>query len=144
MDTKICSRCNQDKPVTEFFKTKNMKDGLQSACKKCMNISYKNSRDKKQKHYTSVAVARYERNREQLREWKATQKCSCCIESDPDCLDLHHLDPSKKDVNISDVVAYWSWKRLQREIEKCIVVCANCHRKIHKGKIIISDIGSVW
>lgn len=134
---KICSRCKVSKPLTDFYKSGRMKDGVQSSCKECMAESYKRNRAENVDHYKAVAAARYEQNLIRLNEWKSLQKCKCCNEADACCLDLHHLDPNEKDVNISDVVRYWSWDRLMSELDKCIVVCANCHRKIHAGVIVL-------
>jgi predicted nucleic acid-binding Zn ribbon protein len=49
-------------------------------------------------------------------------------------LDFHHLDPTKKDKRISRY-CYIGWDKLKEELDKCILVCSNCHREIH-GKII--------
>lgn len=71
------------------------------------------------------------RNRQRFQEFKATLKCERCGESDPAALDFHHLDPSEKDHELSNAMNKWGWSRVMREIEKCIVLCANCHRKEH-------------
>jgi hypothetical protein len=61
---------------------------------------------------------------------KQDSKCVICGESDIACLDFHHIG-SKHD-NVSDLVRRAvSIKVLQKEIDECIIVCANCHRKIH-------------
>lgn len=57
--------------------------------------------------------------------------CSRCPEKDKRCLDFHHTDPSKKDETISRLIRAGSKKRLEEEMKKCIVLCANCHRKEH-------------
>ena len=57
--------------------------------------------------------------------------CSYCPETDPVCLDFHHRDPSTKMGNIGVMVHNAAPWVLERELEKCIVICANCHRKIH-------------
>lgn len=44
-------------------------------------------------------------------------------------LEFHHLDPTKKDFRISSVSK--SFKSIIYELDKCILVCANCHREIH-------------
>ena len=65
-------------------------------------------------------------------EYKKTLTCSRCPESDAVCLDFHHLDPTKKDYTVSQTM--WSGasiKKILTEIEKCVVLCANCHRKEH-------------
>lgn len=137
MKTKICTRCELEKPLSEFYKQSHRKDGHSSGCKQCDNASYTVSRNKKKEHYKTVARDRGKITQRKLLEWKSERKCSLCPEADPDCLDLHHLDPNEKDVNIGDVVRYWSWERLTKEINKCIILCSNCHRKVHKGKIKI-------
>lgn len=66
-------------------------------------------------------------------EYKATLSCSICGENDECCLDFHHIDPLKKDLPLSKALTNnWSMKRLMKEVDKCQVVCSNCHRKIHK------------
>lgn len=125
------------KPLDQFYKSSRMKDGLQASCKGCMAESYKRSRDAKIDHYRKVQADRGDRYHERYKEWKETLSCSLCPESEPCCLDLHHLDPNEKDANIADVTRYWSWERLMEEVEKCIVVCSNCHRKIHAGIISV-------
>jgi len=45
-------------------------------------------------------------------------------------LDFHHLDPSKKEITISSYSR--GWKHIKAELDKCIILCANCHREEHK------------
>jgi hypothetical protein len=73
-----------------------------------------------------------------LANYKITCSCLQCGESHPACLEFHHRDPNKKKMTISGAVRRgWSLKRLKREIEKCDVLCANCHRKIHNPVEVI-------
>jgi hypothetical protein len=76
----------------------------------------------------------YNNRRREKKEWLDLIRsvgCSKCSEKDPACIDFHHRDPSKKDVNISVAVAHWSIEKLQEEIKKCDLLCCNCHRKLH-------------
>lgn len=67
-----------------------------------------------------------------LKEYKKNLKCEKCGENFWACLDFHHLDPDIKEHNISNICKTgWCKKRILKEINKCIVLCANCHRKIH-------------
>jgi hypothetical protein len=50
-------------------------------------------------------------------------------------MDYHHLDPSIKERGVSQMISGNSWKKIEEEISKCILVCANCHRKIHEDLI---------
>lgn len=130
---KQCSRCNKKKDTTEFHKSSKMKDGLQSACKMCMNDSYNISRKKKQQHYQDVAKKRAAKIKIEIDEWKEKRGCFNCREVDPACLDLHHLDPTIKEDHPSSL--RFSFQSFVKEAEKCVVLCSNCHRKLHAGKI---------
>ena len=137
MLSKVCTKCEVDKPLTEYCKQAKGKMGVQPACKACMNIAYKNSRAKKHQHYMDVAKQRRQKYSQQFQEWKAQQKCLVCQEDEECCLDLHHLDPSEKEGLVSDMAFNQPWETLLLEINKCVVLCANCHRKVHAGKITL-------
>jgi 5-methylcytosine-specific restriction endonuclease McrA len=60
--------------------------------------------------------------------------CMGCGLSDPvDVLDFHHLDPTTKEFAISTDGVPRSWARVQAELTKCVLLCANCHREVHAG-----------
>ena len=60
--------------------------------------------------------------------------CSLCDESEPCCLSAHHLDPDKKEFSLGIAVrTKKSPNRVRRELAKCICLCENCHRKVHRG-----------
>jgi hypothetical protein len=64
--------------------------------------------------------------------YKETHPCERCGEDHPACLQFHHRDPSAKDWDVSVLAAGgWSVRRLEEEIAKCEVLCANCHAKEH-------------
>ncbi len=55
--------------------------------------------------------------------------CTVCgIEDSPAIYDFHHRDPGNKDFSISQGK---TWAKIELEIQKCDLVCANCHRKLH-------------
>jgi hypothetical protein len=54
---------------------------------------------------------------------------SRCIEA----LEFHHLNHADKDFGISDKGYTRSWDRVKRELDKCLLLCANCHREVHSG-----------
>lgn len=59
-------------------------------------------------------------------------KCSICgYNKSIYALQFHHLDPRKKKFNISSNIGRYSLQSIKNEIEKCIIVCANCHAEIH-------------
>ena len=59
-----------------------------------------------------------------------------CIEA----LEFHHLDPSQKDFGISKKGYTRSWEKVKEEVEKCILLCANCHREAHAGKLQLPQV----
>jgi len=71
------------------------------------------------------------KKKKEFEQYKKTLSCEICKENHPQCLEFHHTDPSTKKGNISDLVRDFSTKRLMEEINKCVVLCANCHRKQH-------------
>ena len=54
-----------------------------------------------------------------------------CIET----LEFHHPNSSGKDFGISSKGYTRSWNKVQEELDKCVLVCANCHREIHANKL---------
>ena len=67
--------------------------------------------------------------REYVYQHLLTHPCENCGELDPQVLEFHHV--GKKDMEITRMVTGgWSIRRIQDEINKCRVLCANCHRKI--------------
>jgi predicted HNH restriction endonuclease len=109
-------------------------------------MPYKDPAVRKEKH-KAYAKAYYEKNKDEVisksrarrkvltaefAEFKATKSCTKCGESHPATLDFHHVEyhPSNKKVHKLVQDGHW-WKRIQEEIDKCIVLCANCHRIHH-------------
>ena len=62
---------------------------------------------------------------------------SRCIEA----LEFHHVDSSQKDFGISQDGYTRSWERVRQELEKCVLVCANCHRELHASTQLLRESG---
>lgn len=140
---KHCRVCGTDKAKTEFNKNKARPDGLQTRCRDCQkdqnNRGYRyNSNRRDSIKLTRDANRAY--NTKLMRRYKAFCGCSLCDEREPVALDLHHVDPAGKDENPSSLVTY-STDTMKKEIRKCIVLCSNCHRKVHAGILQISYKG---
>jgi 5-methylcytosine-specific restriction endonuclease McrA len=59
-------------------------------------------------------------------------KCSRCgYDRCAEALKIHHLDSSEKDFGISSKGYTRSWKKIRMELDKCEILCANCHREVH-------------
>jgi hypothetical protein len=127
---KICSKCKQEKEYSEFNKD-SARQKLTSWCKQCVK-----SRSKQ--HYNEKGILKKEQRKlyiQQRREWfnelKKTLKCIKCGENHPSCLEFHHRDPKQKEFGIAAFVNTSNKEKVLKEIEKCDVLCANCHRKHH-------------
>lgn len=116
---KICSTCRKSKNIKDFYKSIKNKDGFQAQCKKCQGV---------------VSIRRSKVTRKLRREALIEYKGGVCVH----CLgvypspvyDLHHLDPSLKDFQFNNLANY-TWERILEEADKCILLCANCHRIEH-------------
>ena len=65
-----------------------------------------------------------------LLEYLSSKKCIDCGESDPIVLDFDHIEPKNKFKPVSRMLSgHWSWESLTKEIAKCEIRCANCHRR---------------
>jgi len=138
MKTKICSKCKKRLSVSKFSKQTSRKDGLQSKCQKCTSAYVKQYRVDNYEHELERSRIRCNNVKNKLRaiiaEVKHEHGCVLCDETEPYCLDFHHLNGKDKVSNVSSMVAQKvSVTKLKKEINKCVCVCANCHRKIHIG-----------
>ncbi len=115
---KHCYKCKRDLEETDFY------SGSNRYCKECT----KNYRNQHRRNQKQEAV-----------DYKGG-KCSICGYSRSlRALEFHHLDPSKKDFGISKDNSFIPLYKIRDELDKCILVCANCHAEIHDG--LIAQIG---
>ena len=78
-------------------------------------------------------AARKIRRKVWLTGLKSNLCCRVCGEQRLVCLDFHHIDPTTKKHCISRMHAHYSQEKIEQEIAKCEVLCANCHRVLHYG-----------
>lgn len=73
---------------------------------------------------------------EHIAEIKSRNSCAVCKESTPCCLSFHHLNPVEKEFDIARAARMRpSLAVLKKEILKCVLICHNCHSKLHAGII---------
>ena len=88
-----------------------------------------NANKKQWKEQNPEKAVLYARHRSALlAEIKATAGCQICGEQDPVVLEFHHRNREDKNFNIGNGHS-WSLEMVLTEIEKCEVLCANCHRR---------------
>lgn len=126
---KVCCKCKVEKPLLDYNKDKKRPDGHQVICRICSNIRsaehYLNNksdyRDSKKKSTNVLRVY--------VLDYLKTHTCIDCPETNPVCLDFDHVYGIKSR-NIAELIhAGVSLENLKLEMDKCVVRCANCHRK---------------
>mgnify|MGYP001596106795 CR=1 FL=1 len=89
------------------------------------------------------AVAKRRRKIKELSINYKGGKCQICGYSRyQGALDLHHIDPNAKSFGIGDKGYTRSWEKVKEELDKCVLVCANCHRELEAGITQLS--GESW
>ncbi len=131
--TKICTKCQGEKELLLFPAKKISKDGRASWCRACFKANwdvryYENHQHYRNSHNTSRKKIR-EENARKVFEYLTNHPCIICGESDPIVLEFDHRDRNDKIGNISNLVTNFSWEKVEFEIKKCDVLCANCHRR---------------
>lgn len=111
---KICTKCKIEKPLDQFYKKNKTK--LHSWCKSCNAVS---------------TIQRQRSFKRQAVEYKGGKCIDCNLIDDPRIYDFHHEDPSVKEFTISGI-ANTKWNdKIEQELDKCILLCSNCHRRRH-------------
>lgn len=111
---KQCSKCRHTKPETEFYfrKTENR---LQTYCKSCFN---------------SYCIKRWSDRKLAVIEQFGGKCFDCSLTYHPAVYDFHHLSPVLKEATW-DKMRLMSESKMQAELSKCVMLCANCHRLRH-------------
>jgi hypothetical protein len=118
---KHCNRCNETKSVEDFYRRRQGRE-CSPYCKPCT---------------TDETIERQRNFKQECVDYKGGE-CECCgYKKCNSALEFHHLDPSKKDFSISRARLTTFGKKVKAELDKCMIVCANCHREIHEGVIIL-------
>jgi hypothetical protein len=128
---KTCTVCRQEKPAEDYHK--DSKRGLQTYCKACRKGFDKQYWKKRSQdpavvaHKKKTTEDRVEANRRRLLLYLTNNPCVDCGEKDPVVLTFDHL--RDKEFCIANAVKRFSWPKIEEEIGKCVVRCANCHMR---------------
>lgn len=129
---KNCTLCQTQKDLSDFNKKASNKDGLQNVCRECnakrSKQYYAENREKHLKVIRKRSNKVIANNQKYIVEYLQNHPCVDCQESDIIVLEFDHQRDKNK--NISTLVSEgYSLNTVKKEIEKCEVVCANCHRR---------------
>ena len=135
-DTKYCSRSCQAK-ASRARKANNI-DIREKVCGKCgKSFIVKDNAFNRRYCYDCVPSTPKSgaQNRQIIKQWALEYKGSKCEKCGynkcSEALEFHHKNPEEKDFNLSDRNLILDWQEIKKELDKCVVVCANCHREIH-------------
>lgn len=138
----LCPICGKLKELSAFGNNRSRKGGKQIECKECRCIAEKKRRSLGL-HKTNPSILRRGKSHAvikakmvQLKGGKCVKCGLVCSDDWPSCcFDFHHTDRSVKEQSISNlIVTVNNGSRegaLMQELEKCELLCANCHRKEH-------------
>jgi len=130
-ETRQCGTCDQVKPMEEFAWRNKAKGTRNWSCRECQKAYRKRHYEANREMYIAKAIKwrtdRRADNRLKIRAYLQAHPCVDCGEDDWVVLDFDHR--GDKEFNISAMIQFRFWEDLEREIEKCDIRCANCHRR---------------
>lgn len=115
---RICTKCLKDLSIDNFYSKSNRNNKFHHICKNCSN---------------TISTQKSIENKLKMIEFKGNQCKNCNLhieDSHYSVFDFHHRDLSSKDVNLSGIKK-WSWNKIKIELDKCDLLCSNCHRIEH-------------
>ena len=114
MPMKVCSKCKKEKAPYEFYK-RSKRTGTNSLCKECFN---------------SYCIDRWIKRKLRVVQ-QFNNRCEDCKNSfHYSIYEFHHLNPEQKD-HSWNTMRLMSEEKMQSELSKCVMLCANCHRLRH-------------
>ena len=132
-ETKCCTRCGKEKPITEFSWQHKVKGTRKAWCKICQATQQREYYKKNNEREKQRDAAR----KRELRRYVAGLKkeCGVCGRRPPEVgLLFHHWNPAQKEIKVSLAVSRkWTKAKIDEEIEKCNVLCFDCHAKEHRA-----------
>ncbi|OGC56282.1 hypothetical protein A2200_00830 [candidate division WWE3 bacterium RIFOXYA1_FULL_41_11] len=95
-------------------------------------------------HYISLAVSKRRRKLKMLAVEYLGNSCNICgYNRCLAALEFHHKEGQKKDFGLSCRGLTRSWETIKKELEKCVLVCSNCHKEIHSGVVQLPSVTAV-
>lgn len=112
-------------------------DKIREYQRKWLRDKLKSDPEYKARHLASKQK-RHDDNKRLLTDLKESTPCVSCGDFHPSsCMDYHHIDSTLKDKGVAKMISANSWKRIEKEISKCVLLCSNCHRKIHNDLLTL-------
>lgn len=130
---KLCTACGESKAEAEFSVKSKQTGKLQARCKLCHTIyrkqHYLDNHDKYREMSRRYNLADREWKSQNILKYLIEHPCMDCGETDPVVLQFDHLRDKVANIGAMIRILGASWKTIKEEIDKCEVVCANCHTR---------------
>lgn len=135
----MCSKCKLSKLEIEFVKNISKKDGLNHQCRICSRQQVRDSYYRNRKHYVGNSRRTRQKNMLMIRQIKESKICMDCGKKYPYyVMDFDHRNKDEKKFCISTHTGKRGRNVILAEIEKCDLVCSNCHReRSHQRKVLM-------
>jgi hypothetical protein len=126
---KTCPQCHKTKASTAFHDDVCARDGMSHWCKRCLD----KFREEVAPVITDEIRTRKKSYRKRVNDIKEHHGCTSCGQKfRAIVLEFHHKNTDEKLDTITNLIKYgYDWDVIETEIEKCVVLCANCHRLLH-------------
>jgi CHAD domain-containing protein len=128
---RTCGRCGEEKPLEAFASGRKKRGKYDNMCRSCRSAYGKAHYAANRQRYIDQARMHKQRlaleRTRYLIEFFASNPCVDCGEGDPIVLEFDHL--RDKSFAIGPELSRRNWQSILDEMEKCEVVCANCHRR---------------
>ena len=124
---KRCSKCKKTKDVKHFGKSKRNSTGYQAWCKLCQTENTMRVYKENPAPFMKRNKKRVEKCMQYIVDYLQKHPCVDCGESNIIVLEFDHLPQYEKTTEVTKL-AHWGIKKVIKEIKKCEVVCANCHK----------------
>ena len=125
---KRCSSCGEHRALSEFGRRSAARDGLQSRCRSCCRRWYVENRTEHIANVRRISTKARRARRAKVLSYLLEHPCVDCGEGDPCVLEFDHVRGTRH-ADVGQLLRDASWARVEAEIAKCEIRCANCHRR---------------
>lgn len=129
---KTCSKCNLSLDISNYNKNKRKADGLQTYCKLCSRLNSRAYYADNKEYHAAATRKRSDKvvkeNRQRVYDIFTNSKCADCPERNILTFEFDHVRGVKVDCVTLLLKSGYCWETVKAEIDKCDIVCANCHR----------------
>ena len=132
VELKRCAGCKEEKPIKMFDRRRKGKPARRHKCRLCRNaewVEQYSTNDKFREYNLKRTQASRAKNSHYIHEYKLKHPCIQCGETDPVVLEFDHRDRDTKCFSVSYAASHKTFRVLKEEMDKCDVLCANCHRR---------------